>query len=83
MHGLSLVVGSRGCSLVVVHRLLMAVASRCREWALGLVGSVVVMTGLVAESFQTRVETHVRCISKRILNHWITGKSYAVFRILD
>ena len=36
--GFSQVAASRGYSLGVVHKLLVAVAFRCRAWALGCVG---------------------------------------------
>ena len=39
--GFSLVVAGGGYCLVVVHGLLISVASRCRAWALGLTASVV------------------------------------------
>ena len=35
---LSLIAGSRGYSLIAVHRLLTAVASHCRVWTLGYAG---------------------------------------------
>ena len=85
---LSLVVESRGCSLIVVHRL-TAVASLVAEhrpegtWASVLrhVGSRTGIQqlwhmGLVAprhmESSQTR--DHFPCIGRRILTHWGTRK---------
>ena len=37
-HRLSLAAASRGSSLVAVHGLLIAVASRCRAWAPGAWG---------------------------------------------
>ena len=37
---------ARGCSLFVVYGLLIAVASRCRAWALGTRASVVAAPGL-------------------------------------
>ena len=43
---LSLVVGSGGYSLAVARRLLVAVASRCRAWALGVWASAVMGHGL-------------------------------------
>ena len=38
--------GEQGLLFVEVHRLLIAVASRCRAWALGSQASVVVARGL-------------------------------------
>ena len=38
--------GERGLLFVAVHRLLIAVASRCGAWALGVQASVVVARGL-------------------------------------
>ena len=38
--------GEQGLLFVEVHRLLIAVASRCRAWALGAQASVVVARGL-------------------------------------
>ena len=44
--GLSLVVASRDYSLAAMCRLPLVVASPCRTWALGLMGSVIVAHGL-------------------------------------
>ena len=49
-HGLSLVVGSGGYSLVGIRGLLIAVASRCRAQALECVGSVAVVPGSRAQA---------------------------------
>ena len=71
--GLSLVVMSRGYSLVAVHRFLLVVASLVAEhglWALRL--QQLWRLGLAAlqhvGSSQTRDQTHVCCISRWILN---------------
>ena len=72
--GLSLVVGSGGCSLGVVCRLLIAVASlgaehRLQHWAQQLWCLCLVALGQVKSS-QARDGTHVPCIGSQILNHW-------------
>ena len=46
VHGLFSGCGERGLLFVAVHRLLIAVASRCRAWALDMRASVVVAHGL-------------------------------------
>ena len=83
MHGLSLVVVSRSL-FVVVFRLLVAVASRCRARALGRAGfSNWWCMGLVAlrhvGSSWTRARTRVSCIGRRILNHCATRKPSLTF----
>ena len=54
--------------------------SRCGTQAIGHVGSVVVLHGLVAlqyvESSWTREQTHVPCIGRQRLNHWTTKEVY-------
>ena len=60
-------------SLVVVHRLLTALASRC-----GTPASVVAAHGLAPGHLgfsQTRDQTGVFCIASQILNHWTTKEA--------
>ena len=84
VHGLSLVVVSRGCSPGAVRRLLIAVGSLVVEHGLSFssCGSQTLAcrlecTGLAASrhvgSYQTGDRTHVPCIGRQILNHWTTG----------
>ena len=77
--GFCLVVAIRGYSLVVVCGLLIAVASCCRAWALGMLAQQLWCTGLVAlqhvESPRTRNQTHIPCIS-RFLTTGSPGKSF-------
>ena len=66
-----------GYSLVAACRLLVAAAFFCREaHALEHADSVVVLHELSFPAscgiFQTRDQTHVSCIGRRILNHWAT-----------
>ena len=78
----------RSCSLVVVDRLLIGVASLIAEhgWALVVAaprlwgtGSIVVAHGLTCsmacESSQTRDQTRVSCTGRKILYHWATRDS--------
>ena len=93
LHGLSLVV-SRGCSPVLVHSLLIAVASLCGAWAPGHMGSVVQWAGSAVAPYgltgpehvassQTRDQTCVPRIGRQILNHWTTRKvQEALFFVL-
>ena len=75
MHGLSLVAASGGSSLVV-YRLLIAVASHCRAWALGHVlsncGPWVYLPHGKVESSWSRDQTHVPFTGRRIPNYWTT-----------
>ena len=71
-----------GLSLVVVHVLLIVVASLCcRAWALGVQAQELWLTGLAVPrhtvSSRTRDQTHVPCIGKRILNHWTTREAHS------
>ena len=82
--GLSLAVASGGYFLVVLSRLLIAVASPVVQsadsracgfqkfWLVGLAAPQHV------ESSQTRGQTHVSCISRQILNQWTTRKAQVV-----
>ena len=77
VHGLSLVLASRGFSLVAVSGLSIAVASLV-AWAQDT-GSSFWCLGLVApqhvESSRASDQTHVPCIDRQILNHWITREA--------
>ena len=71
MHGLSLVVASRGSSLVAVHGLLIVVASLVVEPGLqGVWAQYLWHAGLVAlhyvESSWTRDQTCVPCVGRQI-----------------
>ena len=66
--GSSLVAESGGCSPALIHRLLIAVASRCGAQAQQLWYTGWVAPGHVG-SFLTRDQTHVPCIGRRILYH--------------
>ena len=77
-HGLSLVVPSEGCSLIVVHWLLTVAVSLVEHGLQGTRASAVWHTALVAhdvESSRTRGRTCVACIGRWILNHWTPGES--------
>ena len=84
-HKLSLVAASRGCSLVAVHELLIAVVSLAAEQALQMQGlQSLQYKGLVAlqhmGSSQTRDRIHVSCIGRRTFNHWTTREvAYLLF----
>ena len=73
---LSVAVASRGSSPVEAQGLLITVASLVAHWALGEQVSVVVIQGLSCPKacgiLQTRDETGVPCIGRRILYHWTT-----------
>ena len=77
MSGLSLVAASGGSSLVLVRRLLVAVASL--EWNTGSVAKAGGLTGSIAPqhvgSSWTRDLPRVPCIGKWILNHWTTREA--------
>ena len=72
MHRLSLVAASG----VEVHRLLTAVASHCRAWALGAWASVGVACGLSCSGafgiFSDQGSDQCPCIGRQVLNHWTT-----------
>ena len=77
---LSLVTVSGGCSLVVVHALLIAVASLVagtysRACRLGSRGTCAQLLRCPVASSQTRDQTHVPCIGRQILNHWTSRGS--------
>ena len=80
--GLSLVETSGSYSLVVVCRLLFAVASFVAE-GLGHGDSVVWRLGLVAPRHvgfsRTRDQTVVPCIDRWILIHWTTREGWTMF----
>ena len=71
MRGLSLVVASRGYSLIALPGLLLwSTGSRVRQfqwlWHTGLV------TSQHVESSRTRDRTHVADTDRWVLNHWTT-----------
>ena len=76
--GFCLVVAIRGYSLAAVHGLLIAVASCCRAWGLGMLAQQLWFTGLVTlqhvEFSWTRNQTHISCTG-RFLTTGSPGKS--------
>ena len=77
VHRLSVVAGSGGYSLAVVHGLLIAVPSLAEEHGLlGCTGSVVVAHGLsypmACGIFPDQGSNSSRWIGRWILNHWTT-----------
>ena len=82
-HVLSLVTVSAGFSLIVVHGLLIVVASILPEHRLYTHGlEQLWCTGLVVPwpvvSSWTRDRAHVLHIDRWVLNHWTPGKSSAL-----
>ena len=82
-HVLSLVTVSAGFSLIVVHGLLIVVASILPEHRLYTHGlEQLWCTGLVVPwpvvSSWTRDRAHVLHIDRWVLNHWTPGKSSAI-----
>ena len=76
-HALSLVAESRGYSLLVVRRLLIAAASLMAEFRFqGLRAQYLWYTGLVAlqhvGSSWTRDGTRVPCTGRQIINYWVS-----------
>jgi len=74
--GLSVVVASRDCFLVVVCRLLIAMASLVAEHELWSAGSVPVVQRL---SCPEACGSHVPCISRWIHNHWTTREAWKTY----
>ena len=84
--------GEQGLLLVVVHRLLIVVASRCGARALGMRAQQLWLPSSRAQALQlwrmglvalrhvgssgTRARTRVPCIGRRILNHCTTREAH-------